>query len=537
MPQLARKNILLPVMVLLSAAFLGLAAFLSARVLLEEKSSPARANESTKEPVKKPSMATATLPVSDKALRSQQLMDPHNDGWPTEVFAEWTKTQLKKVLQAAAASADLGDLVSDSQGQSLRPAMSEVYQDGTLVVRRANAKSSTASKPIAVALTELVVPVTEVGEPKFFVKVIGVDLSSDLPRTTCLYEAVSAGHAGLLQQTAKLECTWSNATDDAKLISVVATELEETQREANSPWFVDCTESALTSEPSHHQQLKRGYNYWWQRIERAHGMDDSVRTGLAIGDANGDGLEDVYLCQGPGLPNKLLIHQPNGTVVDHSAQAGVDWLDQTSAALFVDLDNDGDQDLAIATTGGVLLMDNDGSARYRRVATLTPQLTDVQSLTAADYDLDGDLDLSSCALIDTSPASPNPSLSSTMRPVADATTFSGMIFAPMIFATMIFATMIFAPMLPTDGGSPTSPMRSVWAWDRRGTAWRRLGRILITMVTWISTWPTTTAETTCTATPTASLQTSPSKLGCPTRGLGCRPTGQTTITMARWTSM
>ena len=57
-------------------------------------------------------------------------------------------------------------------------------------------------------------------------------------------------------------------------------------------------------------------------------------------------------------------------VVDQSQAAGVAWLDQTSSALLVDLDNDGDQDLAAATAVGVLVMENDGTGKFTLRQTL-----------------------------------------------------------------------------------------------------------------------------------------------------------------------
>ena len=46
--------------------------------------------------------------------------------------------------------------------------------------------------------------------------------------------------------------------------------------------------------------------------------------GLAIGDVNGDGLEDVYVCQPKGFPNPLFLHQSDGSVREAGAQAGVE---------------------------------------------------------------------------------------------------------------------------------------------------------------------------------------------------------------------
>ena len=81
-------------------------------------------------------------------------------------------------------------------------------------------------------------------------------------------------------------------------------------------------------------------------------------------DADGDGREDLYVCQPGGLPNRLLLQQPDGTLRDVSAAAGVDWWDQTQSALFVDFDNDGDQDLAIAMVWGLVFMANDGRGTF-----------------------------------------------------------------------------------------------------------------------------------------------------------------------------
>ena len=54
-------------------------------------------------------------------------------------------------------------------------------------------------------------------------------------------------------------------------------------------------------------QLSHGLNHWLRRIPTAHGMYVFAEYGIAIGDVNGDGLEDLYVCQPGGLPNRLLI--------------------------------------------------------------------------------------------------------------------------------------------------------------------------------------------------------------------------------------
>jgi hypothetical protein len=125
-------------------------------------------------------------------------------------------------------------------------------------------------------------------------------------------------------------------------------------------------------------------------------MRHSAAYGIAVGDANGDGLDDLYLCQPGGLPNRMFLQNLDGTASDVSVRSKVDWLDSTSSAIFVDLDNDGDEDLVLATNGGLLALSNDGAAGFEPAALLPAENAGSESLSAADYDNDGDLDLFAC---------------------------------------------------------------------------------------------------------------------------------------------
>jgi hypothetical protein len=99
----------------------------------------------------------------------------------------------------------------------------------------------------------------------------------------------------------------------------------------------------------------------------------------------------VYACQPGGLPNRLLLHQPDNTVKDAAAEWGIDFLDSTQCALFADFDNDGDPDLALATTGALNFFENTGRKFERRLRL--PPVLNAYGLAAADYDLDGDMDV------------------------------------------------------------------------------------------------------------------------------------------------
>jgi hypothetical protein len=75
-------------------------------------------------------------------------------------------------------------------------------------------------------------------------------------------------------------------------------------------------------------------------------------------------------------------------------------LDDTAQSLFADIDNDGDQDLVLATGTRPLLFVNDGKGRFANVADAFQFARPLQgvltSIAMADYDRDGFLDLYLC---------------------------------------------------------------------------------------------------------------------------------------------
>ena len=156
--------------------------------------------------------------------------------------------------------------------------------------------------------------------------------------------------------------------------------------------FQDVTRSALRNDNASIQKLAIGLDEWAQVIPE---IDVLGQNGIAIGDVNDDGLDDIYICQPHSIPNMLLIQNPDGTVEDKAAQAGVDLLDHSSAALIVDIDNDRRQDLVIATDTRLVLMSNSPQTRFNLEHRLRIG-NGTESLSAGDYDQDGDLDLLLC---------------------------------------------------------------------------------------------------------------------------------------------
>ena len=91
-----------------------------------------------------------------------------------------------------------------------------------------------------------------------------------------------------------------------------------------------------------------------------------------------------------------------GRAEDITERWGAAVLDDSTAALFLDLRNVGRQDLVVLTTSGPLLFLNDGAPlRYRPDAFrfATPPQGTFTGMSAADYDRDGRVDLYLCTYV------------------------------------------------------------------------------------------------------------------------------------------
>jgi hypothetical protein len=232
-------------------------------------------------------------------------------------------------------------------------------------------------------------------EEEVHFKLFGIEWEGEHLVTKQRLTATGSRDGHEVKSSGVVNAIWSapTETDQPKLISFsLAKFVQSERRSTGNPAFEDFTSVVMGGNDSWSEQLQFGMNTWGRRIEHSLNPDFLGYHGLAIGDVDGDGLEDLYLCQPGGLPNLLFRQTPDGKMIDISAVAGVDILDNSTGALLVDLDNDGDSDMAVATKAAFLVMENDGTGKF----TLRGRYPEVglgYSPTAADYDLDGDLDL------------------------------------------------------------------------------------------------------------------------------------------------
>jgi Flp pilus assembly protein TadD/peroxiredoxin len=175
---------------------------------------------------------------------------------------------------------------------------------------------------------------------------------------------------------------------------------EETVSRAREPIFIEVTAQALGRTESYRKQLLCGVDYWRTVLDGACGLDIYGNNGLAVGDIDNDGLDDFYVCQPAGLPNRLYRNRGDGSFEDVTEKSGVEVLDATACALFADFENKGRQDLLVVCGSGPLLFLNQGQGSFqlKRDAfqfTQAPQGTFTHA-AVADYDRDGRLDIYFC---------------------------------------------------------------------------------------------------------------------------------------------
>jgi hypothetical protein len=359
-------------------------------------------------------LAPAERPASAPARQVQQLAvrsDSRQDDWDTEPLAEAAQRQLTRLQtlleQPAPPDAEALESLASPQLTATRlrpPQLSTIYDDGLIRVRRPPAgdvvEKLSQSGPVALArsLADLVRALGQGNEGHVKFKLYRITRQADYFDTQVRYEASRLNEREGREQTAVWNCQWTypaDANSPPRLRDVSLAQYEEAQINApHGRLFVDCTAAALQANDHYPRQVVPGLNHWLARTPREF-FGQFGHHGLAVGDVNGDGLDDVYVCDAGGLPNRLYVQQLDGTAIDVAAQAGVDLLDDATGALLVDLDNDGDQDLVVGIDPTLQIAENDGTGRF----TWQPGIevgTDTFSISAADYDVDGDLDLYLC---------------------------------------------------------------------------------------------------------------------------------------------
>lgn len=131
----------------------------------------------------------------------------------------------------------------------------------------------------------------------------------------------------------------------------------------------------------------------------------TLGPGLAVGDVNGDGLEDVYIGGAAGQPGVLYLQQNDGFVAQKISAFEIDKAHEDMDALFFDANGNSNLDLFVTSGGNEFeegdiryadrLYINDGNGNFTKLndPTLNSLLYSGKTVAAIDFDKDGDLDL------------------------------------------------------------------------------------------------------------------------------------------------
>ena len=217
-----------------------------------------------------------------------------------------------------------------------------------------------------------------------------------LPDNVVQFEVAGAHEGKLYHRVGRWKLEWRDAE-----IAALST-IEEHVATADEPYFRDVTDAVFGGIASFEEQLTKGVPYWRARLDPACGIDIYGSNGIAVGDIDGDGADEIYICQPGGLPNRLYKIKPDSSAADITDRWGVGLLDDTSCALFLDLRNTGRQDLvALRSNGPVLLLNEGDRFRLRSDAFqfATSPAGAFTGMAAADFDRDGKLDLYLCCYV------------------------------------------------------------------------------------------------------------------------------------------
>ena len=337
-------------------------------------------------------------------------LEPGSDGFPAERQAKELEARLRELGDALrakpvrAASVAEWLLDQDFHGGRLLPAGETAVTDAALEVRRADTLPrdlTLNAGSFGAELRRLVGDLREIDVAEFLITSIESDGtgSSPLVRTDVRYDIVGPGaKAWRVEHVGVWRMSWRVRASGWRVVEWTAA--SHLASRARSPIFTEVTGAALGGNDSFRRQLNTGLDAWMATFDSVLTRDSNGHHGVSVGDADGDGLEDLYVAQPAGLPNRLFRARGDSTFEDVTERAGLGVLDDTAQSLFADVDNDGDQDLVLATGTRPLLFVNDGQARFALVPDAfrfrQPLQGVLTSIAMADYDRDGFLDLYLC---------------------------------------------------------------------------------------------------------------------------------------------
>jgi Tfp pilus assembly protein PilF/peroxiredoxin len=347
-----------------------------------------------------------TLAVPETVQTFLKDVEPGNDAFPAEREAAELEQRLGELGESlrggpARAATIAGKLLHrEFRGARLLSVATPAVESPLELTRSGASELSLDSRSFVPELRRLVEDLREVTVAEFLITSIEPGRpDSPLLRTDVRYDIVGIGSkTWRVEHVGVWKISWRKEAAGWQIAEWTTT--SNVTSRARNPIFTELTTAALGSNDSFQRQLAIDLDSWMATFDSVLTRDSNGHHGVSVGDADGDGLEDLYVAQPAGLPNRLFRARGDSTFEDVTDRAGVGVLDDTAQSLFVDVENDGDQDLVLATGTKPLLFINDGKGRFANVADAfrfrQPLQGVLTSISMADYDRDGFLDLYLC---------------------------------------------------------------------------------------------------------------------------------------------
>lgn len=339
---------------------------------------------------------------------------PEFDRFPEEIYADQIANILQRwsagLLQSPRAVDSIAiDLTDDFRGTSPQAVDFRVIREiPGIDVRQNRFADEPGFRPDAFlkALQGSFSTFSKIESAEF--QITQIEISRSLPdktpsqaATRVRYEIVGSG-AGFYreQRIGTWVLTWRAPAGGGDLKIAQWRILEESQARSTTPVYVDIAPAAFGATASFSAQMLHGVDYWRTVLDGACGIDIYGHNGVSAADIDGNGFDDLYVCQPAGLPNRLYRNSGDGTFEDVTEISGLGVLENTACALFADFDNDGRQDVIVVRANGPLLFLNQGGFRFQlqpdAFKFASPPQGTFTGAALADYDRDGWLDVYFC---------------------------------------------------------------------------------------------------------------------------------------------
>ncbi|MBK7641809.1 MAG: CRTAC1 family protein [Planctomycetes bacterium] len=353
---------------------------------------------------------TLALPAWGDEFRER--IDPRRDGWTSEVGAlaveDLLRRTLESFLRGQTSAAECAEaLVAPGFAGATELCADQrriVFDDGTLRVEEPAAGLSPALCEPDKFAERLELWRGAFAGLSFESLDLHVDGVEELPehvlRTQLSLRVCVRNGPRALQQNLGWSAEWT-ASAGAAPPRLLRLELRRSQNVlASKPVFREVTRAVFGPLACYPEELLRGAADYHLHQDRLSKQPVLGMHGIAVGDIDGDGLEDIYLGQPGGQPNRLFLRQKDGSLRDASVESGVALLDNTGPVLIADFDGDGHEDLAIGLQGNIVVRWNDGHGHLSEgVVLIAADPAEITSMGAADVDNDGDLDLFACRYV------------------------------------------------------------------------------------------------------------------------------------------